>query len=275
MRFDLTPFGISSFRKHIFSWWEVNKRDLPWRHTRDPYRILVSEIMLQQTQVSRILPKYPEFLSAWPDVHALADAPVSDILRIWKGIGYNRRALYLKRMAEIVVQDYGGIFPDSETVLTKLPGVGMYTARAILVFAFEKDVAMVDTNIRQIIIQYFFSGKQQKNTHIQETADMLLPAGQSWAWHQALMDYGALALVRPQPIRKERVKSIRFQDTDRFIRGRMLDILRKNAAEENHLIKSMVKTYGKEESRMLRILNSLIADGLAERIATVIRLPEA
>ena len=182
------------FQAYIFAWWKTHRRDLPWRHTHDPYKILVSEVMLQQTQVSRVLPKYREFIQAYPTVKDLARASNSDVLKIWKGMGYNRRALYLKKAAEI------GEFPKSEGELVKLPGLGTYTARAILVFAYRKNVAMVDTNIRQIITHFFFHDAPQKDKIIQNIADQLVPKGKSWEWHQALMDYGALALEKKSKI---------------------------------------------------------------------------
>ena len=185
---------IKEFQLAIFSWWKLHKRDLPWRHTRDPYKILVSEVMLQQTQVSRVLPKYIEFIKQFPAVNELAQSSGAEVLRIWKGMGYNRRALYLQKAAQEIVHSYKGIFPKRESLLTKLPGVGTYTARAILVFAYKQDVAMVDTNIRQIITHFFFEDISQKPSVIQEVADKLVPPGKSWEWHQALMDYGALVM---------------------------------------------------------------------------------
>src|SRR5688572_18272750 len=113
---------IKDFQKHIFSWWKDNRRDLPWRRTNDPYLILVSEVMLQQTQVSRVLPKYAEFLEAFPSVHALAAASPAVVLRLWKGMGYNRRALYLQKTAQVVRDTYKGVFPKEEKLLAQLPG---------------------------------------------------------------------------------------------------------------------------------------------------------
>jgi len=190
----LSKTTVRKFQDMIFSWWKDNRRDLPWRRTRNPYHILVSEVMLQQTQVSRVLPKYAEFLAVFPDVYSLAAAQPAKVLTLWRGLGYNRRALYLQKAAKVIVTDHKGIFPDSEVALTKLPGLGLYTARAIMVFAFEKNVAMVDTNIRQIITHYLFNGLPQKEKLIQEAADMLVPDGRAWEWHQALMDFGASAM---------------------------------------------------------------------------------
>ena len=145
--------------------------------------------MLQQTQVSRGLPKYLEFIQTFPNVEALAGASPAQVLRIWKGMGYNRRAVYLQKAAKAIVDIYKGRFPDTEPELTGLPGLGRYTARAILVFAFKKDIAMVDTNIRQIITHFFFHDIPQPEKIIQEVADQLVPKGKSWEWHQALMEY--------------------------------------------------------------------------------------
>lgn len=270
----VTRKQVRTFRDMIFTWWERNRRDLPWRRTRDPYRILVSEVMLQQTQVSRALPKYQEFLILFPDVFTLAQAPASAVLRAWKGMGYNRRALYLKRTAEAVVADYHGKFPDSEQLLTKLPGVGIYTARAIMVFAFEKNVAMVDTNIRRIFTHFFFGGLPQKEKLIQEMADKLVPTGKSWQWHQALMDYGALALPRDAVKRAVTKKAtIPFKDSDRFIRGKILDCLRAKNTNEKSLIAVLMREYGRVKGRYTEIISKLIKDGLVVRRKNILALP--
>ncbi|MEK7533227.1 MAG: hypothetical protein AAB542_02225 [Patescibacteria group bacterium] len=270
----VTHNQVRSFHKMIFSWWKDNRRDLPWRRTRDPYRILVSEVMLQQTQVSRVLPKYNEFLAAFPDVFALANASTGDVLRIWKGMGYNRRALYLKRAAEAVVAAYHGKFPDSELLLTKLPGVGTYTARAIMVFAYEQNVAMVDTNIRQIIIHFLFNGLLQKEKVIRETADRLVPEGRAWEWHQALMDYGASALPRDAVKRTVMKKAaIPFKDSDRFIRGKILDYLRAKNINEQSLIVVLLREHGRTRGRYIAIISKLIKDGLVIRRSNFLTLP--
>ena len=176
----LTKSRIWKFQNLIFDWWELNKRDLPWRYTHNPYNIFISEIMLQQTQVSRVIPKYEEFLYFFPDVYTLAQASPAQVLKVWKGMGYNRRALYLHKTAKIIVEEYYGEFPEDEKKLTELPGLGTYTVRALLVFAFEKNVAAVDTNIRQIITHFFFHDVEQKSAVIQAVADKLMPIDQSW-----------------------------------------------------------------------------------------------
>lgn len=258
---------IKKFHNLIFDWWRTYRRDLPWRHTHDPYKILVSEVMLQQTQVSRVLPKYKEFIKKFPTAEVLSKAPISDVLRMWKGMGYNRRALYLRKAAELVVNNYYGNFPKSEKELVKLPGLGMYTARAILVFAYKQNIAMVDTNIRQIITHFFFNGKPQKEAAIQEVADSLVPKGKSWEWHQALMDYGALALpklrTKNSELNGQQKKKIPFRQSNRFYRGRIIDILREKPVKERVLLKSFSPT----------TIDDLLKDGLIERRDGTLSLP--
>lgn len=258
----------------IFSWWEMHKRDLPWRHTHDPYKILVSEVMLQQTQVSRVIAKYAEFIEAYPTIYALAQASPASVLRMWKGMGYNRRALYLHKTAQVIKNEYKGIFPKDEATLQKLPGLGTYTARAVLVFAFKQNVCMVDTNIRQIITHFFFSDIPQSEKIIQETADQLLPKGKSWEWHQALMDYGALELSKLKLPSQSR-KSVPFKDSNRFYRGKVIDRLRDGYVREKKLIQELSRAYGKNHSFYTNILKDLLQEGLISRSSSgIISLPE-
>ncbi len=265
---------ILKFQEMIFNWWEFNKRDLPWRHTRDPYKILVSEIMLQQTQVLRVVPAYEEFLYFFPDVYTLASATPAKILRVWKGMGYNRRALYLKKTAEKVVSSYNGEFPKSEEELMTLPGVGTYTARAVLVFAYGAGIAAVDTNIRQIIMHFFFRDVTQKPSVIQEAAERLVPVGESWEWHQALMDYGAVEMSK---LKLEKIgkkpPGIPFKQTNRYFRGRIMDTLREGDSTESSLVREYKDRYGKSKSFFISILEGLARDGLLVRSNGKVALP--
>jgi A/G-specific adenine glycosylase len=265
---------IEKFHDYIFSWWKKHKRDLPWRHTHDPYHILVSEVMLQQTQVSRVLTKYKEFLEVFPTVESLAKASPAAVLRLWKGMGYNRRALYLKKGAEAVISEYGGVYPPSEELLTKLPGLGKYTARAILVFAYHQDVAPVDTNIRQIITHFFFKDVIQPDKVIQQAADLLVPQGRAWEWNQALMDYGALELPKIKRPRKIKKLSVPFRETNRFFRGRVIDALREKNIKEISLVDDFIQRYDRSDTFMQNILDGLVKDGLIERVGGVLSLPE-
>lgn len=263
-----TAANITKFQCKIFSWWKDNRRNLPWRYTHDPYHILVSEVMLQQTQVSRVLPKYDEFLYLFPDVYALAHASTTKVLKVWKGLGYNRRALYLKKTAEAIVADHYGEFSKSELELIKLPGVGTYTARAILVFAYKSDVAMVDTNIRQIIVHYFFEGVPQKEKDVQNVADAIMPKGKSWEWHQALMDYGAAHTFEHQ-----KKMTTPFKSSNRYIRGKIIDLLRENEWNEKQLVLHVCDIYGRHEDVVCACITGLLRDGLAQKTNTSIHLP--
>lgn len=262
---QLSKKSIVLFHKKIFSWWEKNRRDLLWRHTHDPYKIFVSEVMLQQTQVFRVIPVYKAFLDAFPTVGDLAKAKTADVLRVWKGMGYNRRAVYLKNAAIKVVTKYHGKFPSDEKQLRSLSGVGLYTARAIQVFAFKKDVSMVDTNIRNIITHFFFQDVPQKEEVILDIAQQLVPRRKSWAWHQALMDYGALVVAKDKTIKKNRKKSaLPFKLSDRYFRGRILDDLR---VRERSLrtIKALYHTkYSLTSTKIVALLDRLKKDGLIE-----------
>lgn len=268
----LTASRISKFQDLIFTWWKTHRRDLPWRKTHDPYKILVSEIMLQQTQVSRGLPKYIEFIEKFPTVKSLAAASTGEVLRMWKGMGYNRRALYLQRTAQKVVDEYKGIFPNNEQQLTTLPGLGTYTARAVMVFAFKIDIAMVDTNIRQIITHFFFNDVPQTEKVIQEIADRLVPKGKSWEWHQALMDYGALELKRNEN-RSVKKKTKPFKETNRYFRGRILDLLREKSYTEPVLVEILCSKYGKDEQFYMGLMEKLVVEGLVTHKKDMWQLP--
>lgn len=271
---NITKVKINSFRRMIFRWWATHRRDLPWRDTDDPYNILISEVMLQQTQVRRVIPKYDEFLYFFPDVYALAHASPARILKAWKGMGYNRRALYLKKTAEVIIGKYHGEFPKSESDLVKLPGLGKYTARAIMVFAFRKNIAMVDTNIRKIITHFFFKDLPQKEKDVQSVADALMPKGKSWEWHQALMDYGAQMRQPRAKSRGGRKKAVPFKDSNRFYRGKIIDLLRIQSWQEKRLVDHVMGTYYKPRLDVAEIISGLVKDGLIERKKGTVLLPQ-
>ncbi|HEU5097549.1 MAG TPA: A/G-specific adenine glycosylase [Roseiflexaceae bacterium] len=186
----------------LLEWFAQHGRDLPWRHTRDPYHIMVSEIMLQQTQVHRVVPKYHAFLELFPSLEALADAQTAEVIRAWTGLGYNRRAVNMQRAARAVLQEHGGQFPRDLAALLKLPGIGPYTAGAIACFAFEQDVAFMDTNIRRVV-QRLFGGPEAAalagEASLLALAQAAVPPGQGWAWNQAIMELGALICMSATP----------------------------------------------------------------------------
>ena len=205
-RAGASPFDvdhISGVREGLLSWFAANRRDLPWRRSRDPYHILVSEVMLQQTQVDRVLPYYRAFLDRFPTLEALASAPTSDVIKAWAGLGYNRRAVNLHRAARHVRDEFGGAFPRDVEALRRLPGIGPYTAGAIACFAFEQDVSFIDTNIRRVLHRLFVGVDLPKPTasdaEMLRVAATVLPAGNGWEWNQALMEFGALQCTARRP----------------------------------------------------------------------------
>ena len=180
----------------VLAWGVPRLRDLPWRQTRDPWSILVAEIMLQQTQALRVVPKWEAFLERYPTATVCASASLGDVLRDWHGLGYPRRARNVHEAAVAMVDHHGGQVPDDLAALLALPGVGPYTARAVLAFAFERDVAVVETNIARVLART--AGRRLTARSVQAAADALVPRGEGWVWNQALMDLGA-TVCRPAP----------------------------------------------------------------------------
>jgi len=189
---DVAPFDVGA----VLAWGIPRLRDLPWRHVRDPWRILVAEVMLQQTRADRVVPKWRSFLAAYPDPAACAAASLGDVLRHWQGLGYPRRARNLHATATTVTEQWSGRLPGDLDALLALPGIGQYTARAVLAFAFEHDVAVVDTNIARVLART--TGERLTPKRAQAVADEQVPAGQGWMWNQVLMDLGAV-VCRPVP----------------------------------------------------------------------------
>jgi A/G-specific adenine glycosylase len=194
--------NLANIRQSLLTWFANFARDLPWRRTRDPYRILVSEVMLQQTQVDRVVPRYHAFLDQFPTIEALAAAPTAEVIRAWSGLGYNRRAVNMQRAARTVLEQHGGEFPRDVAALRRLPGIGPYTAGAIACFAFEQDVAFIDTNIRRVVWRLFIGatgGDPPSEARLLELAEQAIPPGQGWVWNQAIMELGALICTAATP----------------------------------------------------------------------------
>ncbi|HLD21539.1 MAG TPA: A/G-specific adenine glycosylase, partial [Patescibacteria group bacterium] len=191
------------FSQALLYWYNVHARDLPWRQTHDPYHILVSELMLQQTQVDRVLLKYTQWFTQFPTIETLAHSQARTVIAAWQGLGYNRRALYLHRIAQAVVQTYNGRFPQTKETLLPLPGIGPYTTGAIMSFAFCADEPIVDTNVKRVVGRVFIGYKklpQVKELQLWELVKLLLPKkGKTYYFNQALMDFGSLVCTRAQP----------------------------------------------------------------------------
>lgn len=188
----MKKIDAEAFRRLVYQKAEACRRDLPWRKTIDPYAVLVSEVMLQQTQVARAAPKFLAWMELFPDAERLAAAQAAEVLKAWSGLGYNRRALALHRAARAIVERHGGLVPDEESALRALPGIGPYTARAVLAFAFDKPVFFLETNIRSVILKHFFAGQTGvPDKALEEVAAAVLDRAAPRRWHNALMDYGA------------------------------------------------------------------------------------
>lgn len=278
------------------TWFARCGRDLPWRRSRDPWEILVAEAMLQQTQVARVLDRWPRFLHRFPTVEVGAAAPVSAVIDEWSGLGYNRRAVSLHRCARIVVDDHGGRFPVDRSVLLDLPGVGPYTARAIRVFAFELDDAVVDTNVARILARV--TGRPLGRAEAQRLADAAVPAGRGWDWNQALLDIGAghcragtprcegcplvgcCAWHRSGHVGDDPAattagvsgRQSRFDGSDRQGRGRLVAALRDGPVDLDTI--DEVMGWPGERDRADRVLAGLVRDGLATLDGAMVALPD-
>jgi A/G-specific adenine glycosylase len=219
---------VATFQQKILSWYQQNKRNLPWRRTRDPYKILISEVMLQQTQVSRVIQKYKEFLSAFPSIDHLAKANTARLLKCWEGLGYWKRALFLRETARKIRAYYRGKFPKDPATLQLLPGIGHYTARAISCFAFQNQEAFLDTNIRRVYLHFFFKGRRRvTDREILNIAQKAVLRENPREWHQALMDYGALVLADKKINRSSSHyrRQSKFEGSFRFFRAKTLRFL--------------------------------------------------
>jgi A/G-specific adenine glycosylase len=279
--------------ERLLRWFALHGRDLPWRTTRDPWEILVSEVMLQQTQVGRVLDRWPRFLARFPSAVACADASPAEVIDEWAGLGYNRRAVNLHRSAVVVRDQHGGHFPDALTDLLALPGVGQYTARAVRVFAFEADEAVVDTNIGRTLARLV--NDTLTPSVAQDLADSLVPEGEGWAWNQAVMELGALVcrpdprcescplapscrwqlVGRPEPDPSRGSAAVskpqsRFDGSDRQGRGRLVDRLRAGPVDVGDAPAAM--GWPDDPDRAERVLSTLLTDGLVERSGRHLRL---
>lgn len=244
------------FQKLIWMRYQKNGRhNLPWRKTRDSYRILVSEVMLQQTQVDRVIPKYKKFLERFPSFTALAKAKTSDVVREWQGLGYNRRALALKRAADIVMKRYGGKLPRDYDALVALPGIGPYTAGAVLAFTWNEPMVFIETNIRTVFLHHFFPKKKNVSDKvleniIAETLDERRP--REWYW--GLMDYGAYlkkTLGNPNARSRHYTKQSTFKGSNRELRGALLRALSEKSASVITLAKTVNRNITETKQALL------------------------
>lgn len=254
---------IREFQSRIYNYYNQHGRTFPWRTTNDPYEILVSEIMLQQTQTHRVLPKYEEFLCRFPTAQDLAVAPLQEVLAYWQGLGYNRRALMLQKAAQMVCERFDGFFPDDPETLLTLPGVGPYTSCAVAAFAFDVASVFIETNIRTVYLHHFFEDEDQvKDAQIFPLIDQTLDRNNPRQWYYALMDYGVMLKKEYGNANRRSAhyaKQSKFVGSDRQIRGEIIRLLTAHKPLELDCLAGQFET---EVSRVQDILDKLVRDGL-------------
>ena len=275
---------------NLIQWGSGSLRDLPWRRTNDPWRVLVSEVMLQQTSVARVMPKYEAFLEAFPTPGALAEAPLGDALRLWSGLGYPRRCRNLQATAVVLHEQFNDQMPITIDELLTLPGIGQYTARAVLAFAHRADVAVVDVNVSRVLSR--LEGVPMKARALQDFADELVPQGLGWEWNQVMMDFGARhctvrsPLCDSCPVRTQckykgngedpaqlssgvSKPQPRFEGSDRQARGRAL----RAVGDGSQQIADVIAAMRVDEGRAEKLIASLVDEGLLQRTGKTITLP--
>ncbi len=257
-------------------WYEPRRRAYPWRGTRDPYRVLVSEVMLQQTQAARVIPAYRAFLRRFPTVRALAAAPRAEVVRAWAGLGYNRRAVALSEAARVIVSDHGGHVPAGLDALRALPGIGPYTAAAIASIAFGQRIPAIDTNLRRVVARVRLGRDATGEGEIEQAAGRWIDRHDPGSWNQALMDVGrehcrtaprcdGCPLARtcafrrsgrtPSPPRRQHAA---FEGSSRQLRGAIVRRLREGPSS----LGSLARETGSSEARIVRMIGTLVRDGL-------------
>lgn len=257
---------LAHYKKH-------GRHDLPWRKTDDAYRILVSEIMLQQTQVDRVIPFYEAFLKEFPSIRALASAPLARVLICWQGLGYNRRAKMLHETAKLVLKEYAGKMPKTVEALEQLPGVGHYTARAVSAFAYNENVIFVETNLRTAVTHHFFCNEEKvSDKDVLVVLEKSFRKGTAREWYSALMDYGAFLKrsgVRINAKSTTYTKQSKFVGSDREVRGTVLKALTNGQQTETFLL----GTLGHDRTEQVRLqLKNLLSEGLIEKKRTKYQL---
>ena len=255
-----TDFSI--FKATILGHYKEHRRAFPWRDVISPYRIVVSEVMLQQTQTDRVLKKFDNFINTFPNFETLANAPFERVLAAWKGLGYNRRALALQKIAQLVVTDFDGCLPTDPALLEKFPHIGPATARSILVFAYNKPYAFIETNIRTVFIYFFFKNRTDvKDSEIKPLVEQTLDQDNPREWYYALMDYGVLLkkTVGNLSVRSAvYAKQSRFEGSDRQVRGQVLSLLLERKVVPLYDLPELLH---QNRTRTEKVVRTLVMDG--------------
>lgn len=265
---------IRAFRKMVWAHYAAHGRhDMAWRKKISPYRIFISEVMLQQTQVARVAEKFPLFMKAFPGFKALAASPLGDVLAVWQGMGYNRRALYLKRTAEKIMAEHGGKLPRDIALLEGLPGIGPATARSIAAFAWNSEEAFIETNIRSVFLYHFFKGRSGvSDAVVMPIVARALVKGRSREWHWALMDYGTHLKREVGNISRNAkgyAKAKPFKGSDREVRGAIVKVL---ASGRPASVVAIAKASGMARERVASNIENLVREGMARREGNSFRI---
>lgn len=276
----LTQRQIKQFQERVYAYYDQKGRSFPWRRTTNPYRIFISELMLQQTQTDRVVEYYKKFLNVFPTVHDLAQATLGEVLLLWQGLGYNRRAKFLHNASQTVVTEYNGRFPKTYEELQKLPGIGPYTAAAIATFAYNQPHVVIETNIRAVFLYEYFTkdtNDLRRDTNfkiddkeiiplIEQTLDYADPR----KWYNALMDYGAmLKKEHPNPTRKSKhyTKQSQFKGSNREVRGAIIRLLTEvfELSKKGVSKKTLYENLSFEPKRIEQNLAALVEEGMIQK----------
>jgi len=261
---------IKRFQKKVFSFYEKNRRDLPWRKTTDPYKILLSELMLQQTQVKRVVLYYEKWIDTWPTIEKFASASLSEVLQMWMGLGYNTRAVNLHTTARKIVAEFDGDVIQAMKQHKDLPGIGRYTSQAVQIFSTNADLVTVDTNIRRILINEFRLPTTIAEKELWSLAEASLPLGKSRDWHNALMDYGALHLTAQKTGIKPKTRQTQFEGSNRQIRAKILRCL----LQKSMSLSELEKSFKLGQKRLRPILDKMIHEKIIVKNNTTYQLKE-
>jgi A/G-specific adenine glycosylase len=259
---------IKAFQQEIKKYYRVHGRhDMLWRHGRTPYRVFVSEVMLQQTQVSRVTERYPSFIRRFPDFYALANASPREVLKEWQGMGYNRRALNLQRAAKIVIRERGGKLPRTPEELEALPGIGKATAGSIAAFAWNRRAPFIETNIRRVFIHFFFPRKKKvRDEELLALVRESVPRKDARAWFYALMDYGTMLAAREK--KNPNARSVEYRPQPKFagsrreLRGKILAHM---LSGKRGASVSLARRFGRDEGEVKQALEALVREGFLVR----------
>lgn len=267
---------IKDFQKLVWDFYKANGRDFAWRRTRDPYEIVVSEIMLQQTQTGRVAEKFPEFLKEFPTFAALAKSTPAQVILAWQGLGYNRRALFLRELARTVMNEYGGTLPRETHKLIKLPGIGKNTAGSVAAFAFNTPTVFIETNIRAVFLHHFFPGKSGiPDTDLIPLIAASAPKDNPREWYWALMDLGVyLKKTQTNPSRasKHHTKQSKFSGSKRQVRGAIIRQLSQKPATPAQLQRAVSTLTINSPTEFDQIIASLIMEGFITKHGRFLRL---